>query len=222
MFRIIDVGSAGGLHPRWNKIKDKEVLSFDARENFALWSYRTKKTLYITRGKTKSSLYEPNIELLKEFPNWQRFEVIEEVSVNTEALDDLIKGSDFIKIDVQGAEFDILQGATENLESATGIELEVEFVELYKNQVLFSRIDSFLRFLGFRLYQLNPIYWQTIEEKHSGIKPGQLIYADALYLKPDPRPEILEAYNFKKANFNLPGRRTLYKLFNQAAKFLEY
>ena len=44
------------------------------------------------------------------------------------------------------------------LNSLVGIEIEVGFLEIYKNQPIFSDVDLFLRDRGFDLYRLDRYY----------------------------------------------------------------
>ena len=91
---------------------------------------------------------------------------------------------DFVKIDTQGTELFILQGATDILRrSVFGVEVEVEFVDVYKEQPLFSDVDKFLRGLGFVLFDLNPFYWKRKVGRGTAGRQGQMIFADALCLK---------------------------------------
>ena len=90
-----------------------------------------------------SSIYEPNFELINKYPDASRFEIEERIplrlihsgifkySQNVTALD-------FIKIDTQGSELEILRGASDLLKSVIGIEVEVEFIELYKGPAAIS------------------------------------------------------------------------------------
>ncbi|MDX1440487.1 MAG: FkbM family methyltransferase, partial [Rubricoccaceae bacterium] len=58
---------------------------------------------------------------------------------------------DFLKLDTQGTELDILNGAREYLSSGrvSVIKTEVSFVPIYKEQCLFADVDLFLREHGF-------------------------------------------------------------------------
>ena len=67
------------------------------------------------------------------------------------------------------------------LNNVVGIEVEVEFSQLYENQPLFNDVDNFLRDKGFELFDLRRGYW--IRKVAAGIQKGQLVFADALYLK---------------------------------------
>ena len=56
----------------------------------------------------------------------------------------------FWNFDIQGAELIALKGATESLQHAKSLYLEVNETELYKNCGLIGEIDSFVAIYGFR------------------------------------------------------------------------
>ena len=88
----------------------------------------------------------PNSEILNIFPESPRFDVESEVKIDADSLDNCHKDEvDFIKIDVQGGELNILKGAENLLKNTLGIELEIEFVQIYKNQTLFEKFKNGLR-----------------------------------------------------------------------------
>ena len=47
-----------------------------------------------------------------------------------------------MKIDTQGHELPILKGSVDYLYNAIGLEIEVEFAQLYRNQPLFNQVDT--------------------------------------------------------------------------------
>jgi len=63
-------------------------------------------------------------------------------------LDDL--GRALLKIDVQGAEYDVLQGAREKLPAFEAVYVEASFVELYKGQRLIGEVAALLSEVGFQ------------------------------------------------------------------------
>jgi hypothetical protein len=66
-----------------------------------------------------------------------------------------------------------------------GIEGEVGFACIYKNQPLFSDVDSFVRKnLGLELWDIRKTYWKYKENNHKVPLKGRLIFGDALYLRP--------------------------------------
>jgi FkbM family methyltransferase len=97
-------------------------------------------------GNKSSSLLEPN--KTKEVHPWLKFD--EQIKVKTDTIknkmDELkIKSIDFIHMDVQGAELMVLKGASEYISKIKMIWLEVENVELYKNQPLTADVEFFLK-----------------------------------------------------------------------------
>lgn len=84
---------------------------------------------------------------------------------------------DFIKLDTQGSELNVLKGAQRllNERAISLIYAEVEFQEIYQGQCLYHELAAFLGHYGFQLYSLYNI---SINKK------GETLCADALfYLK---------------------------------------
>jgi len=88
-----------------------------------------------------------------------------------------IKGDEriFIKIDTQGYENKILEGATNIIDKIKGIQLETSLVPLYQNETLFTEMLENLNKLGFRLYNLFPGF----KDK----KTGRLLQVDCVFFK---------------------------------------
>src|SRR5262249_33514243 len=115
----------------------------------------SERTFHISRAGMTSSLYERNDRIVRHFH--QLHEIHQEVGripAKTTRLDDIpeITGVDFLKVDVQGAELDVLKGAERLLRGSPVIQIELEFVEIYKGQALFSDVDPFLRQRGYLLH----------------------------------------------------------------------
>lgn len=132
--------------------------------NLALSNIKGEATFYVSSGRPdeiseeidwdfgnkSSSLLEPN--KTKEIHPWLRFQ--EKIVVQTETLENFlneknIKIVDFLHMDVQGAELMVLQGAGKFISKIKMIWLEVENIELYKNQPLASDVEHFLLKNGF-------------------------------------------------------------------------
>ena len=64
-----------------------------------------------------------------------------------------------MKIDAQGSELNILEGGEKFLKNnLIGLQIGVEFNEIYKGQPLFNSMDSFIRNnLGLQLWDLQPL-----------------------------------------------------------------
>ena len=152
---LIDIGAAGEIEPRWKPYcKKLKYFGFEPDERsrsllnnkansfceytilpHAVADVEKIAPLYLCRKPQVSSLYEPNTKILSNFPNVERFDVINEESLSVVPLDSLdINEADFMKIDIQGGELSALKGSDKLLDSILGLELEVEFVDLYKSQ----------------------------------------------------------------------------------------
>lgn len=150
----------------------------------------TKKPFYITNTGMTSSLYEPNHDLTIKFQNLDELmQVIKTEEMQTVRLDDVpeILDTDFLKIDVQGAEKMILENAARVLQDTLVIQTEVEFVPLYKNQPLFADVDRTLREHGFAFHKFLGTAGRTFKPfyvKGNINKPiSQMLWADAIYVK---------------------------------------
>jgi len=112
-----------------------------------------KRLFFECRNPLHSSLYEPNEKLFSLL--WHEdLTVLRTREIQTLRLDDLpeIMDCDLLKIDVQGAELDVLNGATRLLRQIVVIHTEVEFVPAYKGQPLFGQVDQKLVDAGFLLH----------------------------------------------------------------------
>lgn len=204
--RLVDIGASGGPQYNW---KDAErylqVIAFEPDErafanlvkgqtsktkylNTALYKEKTSLNFHMARKQGVSSILLPNRVFLEKFPEVERFDILETIKIKADTLDNQfqqhqIRDVDFIKLDTQGSELFILEGATRTLNDVFGLEIEVEFIELYQDQPLFSDIDRFVSGFGFQLFDLKPYYWKRTAGKKYGKQQGQIIFADALYMR---------------------------------------
>ncbi|HVM62287.1 MAG TPA: FkbM family methyltransferase [Verrucomicrobiae bacterium] len=204
--RLVDVGARGGIDSRWKPFYHLlDVVAFepDPKECAVLSSQRhpysvrflpealgacdgQQATLFMCRGPGSSSVLRPNMKLCGLYPFGEAMEVVGEHPITLQRLDTVCRDfqPDVLKVDTQGTELSILQGAVRLLRSALAVELEVEFVQQYSGQPLFSDVDPFMRQQGFTLRALKRSYWRT---KGHQLHPygGQIVHGDALYLRLD-------------------------------------
>ena len=217
---IIDCGASGGIHQRWSKlgieiksvlfepdpnayqelIKDKANNSLII--NSALSDEEKEVVLNICKWQQASSIFEPNMDLLHLYQDHERWEIIKKITMQANSLNNLlkereIKDIDFMKIDTQGSELEILRGGNNFLDSTVGLEVEVEFIEVYKDQPLFTEVHQFLESYGFSLIDMRRTYWKR-RIRSEGYRKGQLIFADTLYLKSPEKIVAIENINFGK------------------------
>jgi len=86
-----------------------------------------------------------------------------------------------IKVDVQGFEYEVLQGFGATLHQCLAIELETHFYQLYQNQRTIGDLVKFLETYGFVLRKLsNPRSAHLNGDYHFG---GDLVEVDATFTK---------------------------------------
>lgn len=147
------------------------------------------RTFYQCNATMASSLFEPNTALLEKFQQLGDItHVVRTEAVETRRLDDIPEtaGVDFLKLDVQGGELMVLQGAETRLKDVLVIHTEVEFIPLYKGQPLFADIDIFVRSHGFALHKLK-LFGRTFKPLIANNNPhaalSQNIWGDAIYVR---------------------------------------
>ncbi len=198
---LVDIGAAGEIEPRWKpfskilkytgfepdersyKILQNEknnFLSYDILP-FALSKSKDKVPINFCKKPQVSSFYKPNHNFLNRFSDSDRFSVVKTKSIKVVSLDSLnIQNADFIKIDTQGSELDIIKGSKNTLNDVLGLEVEVEFLNLYKNQPLFGDICTILSKYGFEFFDyVNLCRW----ERNAHNSFGQCVFGDAIFLK---------------------------------------
>ena len=221
-----DVGARWGLVEPWKSYRNCiDVVGFEPDQEeyeklskkknccdvilpHALFSEEKQLDLHLTKSRSSSSIFQPNFPFLERFPDADRCAVETEKTIQSTTLDTLygnkvIQNIDFIKIDTQGAELDILRGGeTMFAETILGAQLEVGFKSVYASQPLFSEIDIFARDkLGLELFDIRKTYWKYKEGQGIGPAKGQLIFGDALYLR-DPYQLPIWLGQFDKAERN--------------------
>jgi len=161
-------------------------------------------SLYVTESPVNSSLLKP-LSMLVDRYGTKGFNVAREEKIRTKSLDQIIyednksdhRLGEFIKLDCQGAEYEILQGGLRTLdEQCVALWCEVEFFPMYENQMTFPDVDLFLRQRGFRLYGLYPHYISAKRlNRRVSETEERIVWADALYFK-DPLDELNKRRTF--------------------------
>ena len=196
--KLLDIGGADGLRSRWKLFERYIEVIFvepDKRSSLelkqkgfkvidkAFWSSNDKKEFYLTKKLHVSSLYKPNREFIDKFSTSSRYDIINTIILDVDTLDNQIHHENiphFIKIDVQGAELEILKGGIKTLQNVMGLEVEVNFKEIYKNMPLYSEIESFLKEQGFALIDYTNLYrWER--STYRGF--GEIVHGDAIFIR---------------------------------------
>jgi FkbM family methyltransferase len=204
---LVDVGASGGLQPKWSRAaRFLRVVEFEPDKdefqrlvatgagnmrrvlNTALYKRQGMLPFYRTRDRQWSSILKPNHRVLDKFPHSEGHDIEQVGEIEVSPLDQQltqadIQDVDVLKLDTQGSELFILEGAQQTLSRVFTVEVEVEFVPLYEDQPLFSDVEAFLKRFGFQLFDLNSRYWKRKAGKDCGNPKGQLVCADALFLR---------------------------------------
>ncbi len=247
---LVDVGASGGFPPHWSPaLKYLNIIGFepDEREyqvlvkksgekirylNTALGHRQGEIDFFLTRKQQVSSMFKPNQAFLGQFPEASRFDIVKTVKLKADTLDhqfDMhkIKDVDFLKIDCQGSELAIMEGARKTIqEQVVGVEIEVAYASIYEGQPLFPEVDAFLRDQGFYLFDLKNYFWKRSAGKRLGGQRGQIVAGDALYFRTEDSLagliDGLENTEEKKAKvLKVMAASALYGYFDYGAAVFE-
>jgi len=134
----------------------------------ALGSQKGTATMYLSSNEAQSSSILKPKEHLEHHPDVS-FDGTEEVEVSI--LDDYDLGdANFINMDVQGYELEVLRGGKETLNNVDYVYCEVNRGEMYENNAMIDDIDKYLGEYGFERVET---YWPETWYK----------WGDALYIK---------------------------------------
>jgi FkbM family methyltransferase len=164
----------------------------------------TARTLHVCELEGMTSLLVPDpahLALFNLFPIWGNVKA--RIPVTTKRLDDVaeIAHLDFLKMDVQGGELDILAHGHDKLKDTVVVQTEVSFVPLYENQPSFGQVDLAMRELGFlphcvtgtKIWPLAPMVLGN--EPNRGIR--QLLETDMVYVRDFSAPDNMAAEQWK-------------------------
>ncbi len=202
---FVDIGARGGVHPLVEPIADVvSVLGFEPDKRscdlvnathgpwakahclpVALADKSGSATLWRCVAPTNDSLRQTN-EVFTARYKMAKFGRVGTTPVQVMTLDNALKGypnqGEFLKLDTQGTEFEILHGATQTLATTSAIYCEVEFAKIYRGQRLFGDIEVFLRRDGFSFIGFDNMSYRS---RTPGVGRERLLHADALFIK-DP------------------------------------
>ncbi len=194
---IIDIGANEGqfakkareLFPNANIISFEPIPAVYEKlvENFKTDTHFKAINVGLGEKQEKMKLwlneYSPSSSILKMDHHTEHFDFAvkqNEIEIQLEQLDSFAQEIDLskpylVKLDVQGYEDKVILGGTNLLSSAQMIISEVSFTSLYEGQVLFDRIYTTLKALGFK-------YAGSYEQLNSPIN-YEILQADAIFIK---------------------------------------
>lgn len=206
---LIDVGALGGVHQRWQNITENypaTVIGFEPDRQecerlqkesapyitylpYALSSKETPKEFYLTESDGNSTFFRPDSEFINRFVQRDAYKIKKIIEMETITLDSVmeiqgIKEADYIKIDTEGSEIEIIDGAEKTISSVFAIETEVWFNRIYKESPLFVEVDNKIRGHGFILFDIaRSNFFKRVKGHELGGPKGQLMAGDAIYFR---------------------------------------
>jgi FkbM family methyltransferase len=177
---VVDVGARWGYNEEWKAFgEDLRVFCFEPDKEecerlnasaganvkylpYALGARSDDATLYHTRLSASTGLYKTNWDYFSRLLNRDNGIIEKEERIAVTTLRDALQGSgvnsiDFLKLDVEGAELDVLQGASEYVASPRliGVLSEFRFHREINGSPPFSQLDAYLQERGFRLFDMH-------------------------------------------------------------------
>ena len=217
-----DVGARGGVHDYIFPIaRHTDVLAFEPSSqecknlehkhnsnrifksltmiDRGLYSIEKEIELCHASVATNTSLLQVNPHFYNRY-NLRKWETTHKETINVTTIDNLstgefkaLKDIDFIKVDTQGTEFEILQGSEKVLQqSALCVVAEVSFFEIYKGQKTFDQVVRLLADYGFSFYGFTALHTRSQKrlDKRNKLTRERYMQADAVFFKDplDPVP----------------------------------
>lgn len=214
---VADVGAADGPEERWLGVKElvkfltfepnprPDAVSDESTVNFpiGLWSAKEKRKLHLTALSDASSLLPVNEAAFADFQVKEGMRVVGEMELSLDTFDNCIAAKpelspDFLKVDVEGAELEVLRGSLKALEQTVlGIRVETRLERLWHGAPLLWDTNEYLREKGFVLFHLGRVHWVRDNGLHGFTSQPQVVWGDAVYL--------LTREQFLKRLATLPG-----------------
>ena len=182
-----------------------QKLSNNSRKkyfNFAIGDGKNHE-LNICASPSMTSFLEPNYDYLKLFHGFDKWsEILNKESVKTKKLDDLDIEIDFLKVDTQGYESEIIKYGNHKIKNSLVVQIETSPIPLYKNEKPFSYVAKKLEELGFVLHMFNKINSRTFKPMtiQNDIYTGlhHLLQLDCVFIKNFGEIEKMNIEKLKK------------------------
>lgn len=206
---VIDAGARYGLHPSWRDAHDlcefhlfepepieanRLQIRYQESKNIsvhqiALAEKNATRRLILREHLGLSTLEDYNLDPNDVHPKFKD-SMVEKSSIEIKAvsIDDFFSAErvDFLKLDAEGSDLEILEGATNQLDkSILGVRINTDFTRFRKNATTFSDIDVWLRKFNFTLQNIEI---DTSVGRRQGLFPlransGSLIGGDAIWVR---------------------------------------
>lgn len=204
---LVDAGARGTLFEPFNKVNSNilKVILFEPDNtakvevsnnkiyfNKGIWCEKVRKTLFLSKKGSNSSIYEPDKNQLKGFLGFGSYfhrKPVNTIEVELDSLENLfsksnISSPDFIKLDIHGSEYEALLGSKNFLKKSTfGVLVESWSSPIHKNQKLSSDVEQLLNKFNFYIFDYLSLFRWERKNLISTSSKRQIIFLEALYFK---------------------------------------
>jgi len=191
---FVDVGSGGDLKEPWSLLPDGRVKTFDFEPTshgggqlpLCVSNQSGKALFYVANDERASSFHKPLTEFVDRY-GFDGMRTSKNIEVERTTLDQYFFGRyeciDAIDINVEGHDFQVLQGASQLLDvgAIKLIKVEFELIPVYEDQGFFADIDTLLRDKYFRLAGIQIDYARPLKIKKVFFR-GEPLWGKALYV----------------------------------------
>ena len=165
------------------KLHQLAISDFDGVGSFYIQGINQGLNSLIPRNVfAKDSLYISNIQTLADTERQAEFNELnkEVVRVEVRTLDQIDQIAtfptiDLLKIDVQGAESQVLKGARKVLEKTQNVLVEISLYDLYESKTSFLDVETITSTHGFSLFTFTEISYNPMN--------GRIDWVNALYTR---------------------------------------
>jgi FkbM family methyltransferase len=190
---FVDVGSGGDLKEPWSLLPAELLTTFDFEPTNAegeslplcISNKVGKAQFHVAHDERASSFQKPLADFVERYA-LDNMLAKTEITVACTSLDEHFSGRyeliDAVDINVEGHDFQVLQGA-DNLLAAGAIKLlkiEFELIPVYEGQGYFADIDTYLRARNFRLADIQIGRERPAKVRHV-FHSGEPMWGKALY-----------------------------------------
>lgn len=224
---LIDIGAVGTPPSHWLPLKDEiHLIGFEPNKEecqklnestcdykkseflpYAIGEQNETRPFYITEYHECCSLLKPNYEWLQRFDYGSFFNLNRIIEVETLSLDSIEKFSgirvDALKIDAQGNELPILQGAESILKDVFLIEVESGLHKNYENETTFDELSRYLSQKGFTCMELftQPAQKRKNQARHWKSAKGQSMACESIWIRDLIKCENKLLHSLEKSDF---------------------
>lgn len=144
--KVLSIEANPNCAPILNKVNPNSIISCLGKESGITPFYINPSDPYCTGA----SMYKEQTEL---------YDNPIKITLPIRTLDSLNQRVDFIKMDVQGAELDIIKGGLNTIQNTTVLQLELAMLNYNDSAPKASEIISYLYNLGFDLFDIGSFYF---------------------------------------------------------------